>query len=507
MVAAAGGDAAHTHRRRPRAATRHQRAHRARRGRRHLPRAVAAVEPVRGSQPEPPPRQRHVPRESGGEGSLRHRRRRERGRREEHDGAHPAGAARPLARPSAGRPRDDRRLPVPEPGARRARAHGPQRLPRELRPPTAGAVPRRREVGPARGERARLLAPDIRHRAGRGAGRTAARHRDRRGLDRAPDERRSRRPFPAAVRVGFLRLLALCRRGRGRHRAVVPRAVPHPPRDRVRRRALVLPPLRCAVRRRCDPGRSQHLAVDQRREPAREHPPHARAGAADPREGPRPLRPGGPAAQVVREPAEARKSRAARRESAARSDDGVVGEWPEAAVSEGTGGGEPDRAAFLAFYQEAVPEVYGYFLHRCRDSTTAEDLTSETFLAAVRNLEDDRPAPLDIPWVIGVARHKLADHWRRRAREERLRDALEQDPVPDEDPWDVRLDQLRANEVLAALGPHHRLALTLRYVDGLPVAAVAELLGRTPNATEALLVRARTAYRRVYLEGEGGGHD
>ena len=184
-----------------------------------------------------------------------------------------------------------------------------------------------------------------------------------------------------------------------------------------------------------------------------------------------------------------------------------MSECPEAAVSAGSGAGEPDRAAFLAFYQEAVPEVYGYFLHRCSDSATAEDLTSETFLAAVRNIEDGRPAPLDIPWVIAVARHKLADHWRRRAREERLRDALEQDPEPADDPWDVRLDQLRANDVLAALAPHHRLALTLRYVDGLPVAEVARLLGRTPGATEALLVRARTAYRRVYLEGEGGGHE
>jgi RNA polymerase sigma-70 factor, ECF subfamily len=184
-----------------------------------------------------------------------------------------------------------------------------------------------------------------------------------------------------------------------------------------------------------------------------------------------------------------------------------VSEWPETAVSEGTGAGEPDRAAFLAFYQEAVGEVYGYFLHRCRDSATAEDLTSETFLAAIRNLEDGRPVPLDVPWVIGVARHKLADHWRGRAREQRLRDALEQDPAPDDDPWDVRLDQMRANDVLAALGLHHRLALTLRYVDGLPVTEVAELLARTTGATEALLVRARAAYRRVYLEGEGGGHE
>ena len=179
----------------------------------------------------------------------------------------------------------------------------------------------------------------------------------------------------------------------------------------------------------------------------------------------------------------------------------MMSEWPGAAVSEGTGAGEPDRAAFLAFYQEAVPEVYGYLLHRCGDSATAEDLTSETFLAAVRNLEDGRPVPLDIAWVIGVARHKLADHWRRRARDARLQDALEQGPEPEDDPWDVRLDSLRATEVLAALGPHHQAALTLRYVDGLPVAEVAELLGRTPDATEALLVRARKAYRRVYTEG------
>jgi RNA polymerase sigma-70 factor (ECF subfamily) len=69
----------------------------------------------------------------------------------------------------------------------------------------------------------------------------------------------------------------------------------------------------------------------------------------------------------------------------------------------------------------------------------------------------------------------------------------------------VRLERLRATELLSALGSHHRAALTLRYVDALPVAEVAELLGRTPDATEALLVRARKAYRRIYTEG--GGRD
>ncbi len=58
--------------------------------------------------------------------------------------------------------------------------------------------------------------------------------------------------------------------------------------------------------------------------------------------------------------------------------------------------------------------------------------------------------------------------------------------------------------MLDTLGPHHRGALTLRYLDGLPVPEVAEQLGRTVHATEALLVRARAAFRRAYEEGEDG---
>jgi RNA polymerase sigma-70 factor (ECF subfamily) len=43
----------------------------------------------------------------------------------------------------------------------------------------------------------------------------------------------------------------------------------------------------------------------------------------------------------------------------------------------------------------------------------------------------------------------------------------------------------------------------LRYLDGLPVPEVARHLDRTVHATEALLVRARAAFRRIY-EGEAG---
>jgi RNA polymerase sigma-70 factor, ECF subfamily len=158
-------------------------------------------------------------------------------------------------------------------------------------------------------------------------------------------------------------------------------------------------------------------------------------------------------------------------------------------------------SAFVALYRQALPEVYGYLIHRCGDTAVAEDLTSETFLAACRVLKQGDVTTVGVPWLIGVARHKLVDHWRARERGERLQGALETERVEEEDPWDATLERVRATDVLRSLGDHHRSALTLRYVDGLPVPEVAGILGRTIHATEALLVRARGAFRAAYEAG------
>lgn len=154
-------------------------------------------------------------------------------------------------------------------------------------------------------------------------------------------------------------------------------------------------------------------------------------------------------------------------------------------------------AGLLELYDTALPLVHGYLLSRCGDRATAEDLTSEVFLAAVAAQDE-----VGVPWLIGTARHKLVDHWRRRAREQRLLDDAAVEGV--HDPWDLELDALRARDVLATLDPHHRAALVLRHVDGLPVPEVAAHLGRTLHATEALLVRARRAFRSAYEEGRRG---
>lgn len=162
--------------------------------------------------------------------------------------------------------------------------------------------------------------------------------------------------------------------------------------------------------------------------------------------------------------------------------------------------GEPEHP-LLALYDEALPDVYGYLLSRCGSTVLAEDLTSETFVAAVAAAQIGDP-PLSVRWLIGIARHKLVDHWRTKEREQRRLEAVRGE-LEDHDPWDVHLDALHAQQTLERLSPIHRAVLMLRYLDDLAVPQVAAELGRTRHATDMLLSRARAAFRATY-ELSGG---
>jgi RNA polymerase sigma-70 factor (ECF subfamily) len=175
-------------------------------------------------------------------------------------------------------------------------------------------------------------------------------------------------------------------------------------------------------------------------------------------------------------------------------------------MSEQAAAASTPAGALLALYDRDLGHVYGYLLARCGRVALAEDLTAETFLAAVDAVRRDPRLVVSRPWIIGVARHKLVDHWRRTAREERGLQAVGAGGEAAESPWDARLDVLQARETLEQLAPQHRAALTLRYLDDLPVPAVAAIMHRTEHATEALLVRSRIAFRRAYrteVAGDG----
>jgi RNA polymerase sigma-70 factor (ECF subfamily) len=161
---------------------------------------------------------------------------------------------------------------------------------------------------------------------------------------------------------------------------------------------------------------------------------------------------------------------------------------------------DPDR--FRAFYADALPRVYGYFYHRLgADPALAEDLTQDTFLTAVTELRRGTSVVAPMPWILGVARHKLLDHIRRQRRsgwtllswEDTVDDAL---IAPEDD----EVARERAIAALAVVPSPQREALVLRYLDGFSVPEVAVALDRSVSAAESLLARGRVAFRRGFQE-------
>ena len=155
-----------------------------------------------------------------------------------------------------------------------------------------------------------------------------------------------------------------------------------------------------------------------------------------------------------------------------------------------------DADGFRRFYEIALPRVYGYLVHRCGSVTVAEDLAQETFLAAVAELKRGRSVETPLPWIFGIARHKLLDHYRREERRARQSAAA----VPDAVMLPGETDG-RALSALAAVPPAQRIALVLRHADGLSVPEVATVLGRSVEAVESLLARGRVGFREAYSKG------
>ena len=162
-----------------------------------------------------------------------------------------------------------------------------------------------------------------------------------------------------------------------------------------------------------------------------------------------------------------------------------------------------DDVAFRAWFERTLPRVYAYLLSRSGSRVIAEDLTQEVFLEAIRS-----PATFDgrsdsLPWLIGIARHRLAYHARRHARDQERHERLVRE-VQVSDPqtvaWQTATSREATRLALRSLPSLQRIALVFRFQDQLSVRAVARELGRSEDATESLIRRARQAFERRYRE-------
>jgi RNA polymerase sigma-70 factor (ECF subfamily) len=152
---------------------------------------------------------------------------------------------------------------------------------------------------------------------------------------------------------------------------------------------------------------------------------------------------------------------------------------------------QDDPAAFAVLYHRHLHGVYRYLLVRSGDEQDAQDLTSQTFLAAWAGRESYRNEGSVRAWLLRIAWHKLNDHWRQGRPWLPLETA---DQVADPgSPLDERIGhRLRVERVAAALralSPDRAEALALRLFGGLKASEVGDVMGRSEAAARMLLFR------------------
>jgi RNA polymerase sigma-70 factor (ECF subfamily) len=160
-----------------------------------------------------------------------------------------------------------------------------------------------------------------------------------------------------------------------------------------------------------------------------------------------------------------------------------------------------DRDALAHLYHRYLLTVWRYVYASLRgDDQATRDVVSETFLAAMGAIRRT-PQHIDsVPaWLTGIARNKLRDA--RRAAAKMAPAGAPPDPPTIDDPAQGLLtEDARGHvaRVMARLDDTDRTVLEWKYLDDLSVHEIAARLNRTEKSVEAMLYRARNAFRALY---------
>jgi RNA polymerase sigma-70 factor (ECF subfamily) len=165
-----------------------------------------------------------------------------------------------------------------------------------------------------------------------------------------------------------------------------------------------------------------------------------------------------------------------------------------------------DAEAFGLLYDHYQPSVYRFLYYRTRSVAVAEDLCSETFFRALRNMSSFRWQGKDFgAWLMTIARNLATDHFKAgRTRLEMTTEDMGQHDDATEGPENAVLASLTNEillEALAQLPNEQRDCLIMRFLQGMSIAETAAALERSDGAIKQLQLRGVRNLAKLMPEG------
>jgi RNA polymerase sigma factor (sigma-70 family) len=150
-----------------------------------------------------------------------------------------------------------------------------------------------------------------------------------------------------------------------------------------------------------------------------------------------------------------------------------------------------DPVAFAALYRRYVTPIYRYLYSRVGNAADAEDLTAQTFVAALEGLPGYRERGNFAAWLFTIAHNKAADHHRQQPPQLPLDEALDS-PRHGENPLAsmMRKEALqRLSALVAGLEEDKQELLRLRFAGSLTYAQIAQVVGSSEGAVKMAVHR------------------
>ena len=165
-----------------------------------------------------------------------------------------------------------------------------------------------------------------------------------------------------------------------------------------------------------------------------------------------------------------------------------------------------DQNAFGQLYDRYVDVVFRFILFRVSDRPLAEDLTSETFLRALRRISSVSYQGRDVgAWFVTIARNLVLDHVKSsRYRLEMTTADILDSSADDRGPEHEVVEEATAAELMrcvAQLGRDQQECIMLRFMQGLSVSETAAVMGRNEGAVKALQHRAVRRLAQLLPDG------
>lgn len=149
-----------------------------------------------------------------------------------------------------------------------------------------------------------------------------------------------------------------------------------------------------------------------------------------------------------------------------------------------------DPQEFESLYQKYADPVFRYIHNRTGNTQIAEDLTSQTFLAALESIHRFRQDGYVSSWLFSIARNKVNDYFRRKKQDIDIAETDFQSDLPDLLAIAIRKDQSQIiQNLIHQLAEDEQELLRLRYIANLSFAKIAYLLHKREDAVKKSFYR------------------